>query len=51
MRGKYAHSYARGSNVVVLEPDVAKAFKSPKAVKRALRSYLEQSKKKRAGGA
>ena len=51
VRGKYAHSYARGSNVVVLEPDVAKAFKSPKAVNRALRSYLEQSKKKRAGGA
>ena len=26
VRGKYARRYARGTNVVVLEPDVARAF-------------------------
>lgn len=26
VRGKYAQRYAEGTNVVVLEPDVAKAF-------------------------
>jgi hypothetical protein len=27
VRGKYARRYARGSNVVVLEPDVANIFR------------------------
>lgn len=38
VRGKHARSYAKGSNVVVLEPDVAKAFPNPKKVNEALRS-------------
>jgi len=29
-RGKYARRYAQGTNVVVLEPDVAKAFPTRK---------------------
>ncbi len=37
VRGKHARSYADGSNVVVLEPDVAKAFPNPKKVNEALR--------------
>lgn len=38
VRGKYARRYARGSNVVVLDPDVAKVFKDSRSVNRALRS-------------
>jgi hypothetical protein len=36
-RGKYAARYAAGSNVVVLDPDVAAAFPNAKAVNDALR--------------
>lgn len=36
-RGKYAVRYAAGSNVVVLEPDVARLFPNAKAVNDALR--------------
>jgi hypothetical protein len=36
-RGKYARRYARGSNVVVLEPDVAKVFPNAKVVNSSLR--------------
>jgi hypothetical protein len=39
-RGKYAQRYAEGSNVVVLEPDIAKAFGNDKAVNDALRRVL-----------
>jgi hypothetical protein len=39
--GKYAKRYAKGSNVVILEPDVAKVFSSSRAVNRALRSLVE----------
>ena len=38
VRGKYARRYQAGSNVVVLEPDVAKAFPSPERVNRSLRA-------------
>ena len=38
VRGKYARRYAQGSNVVVLEPDVAKSFSSADDVNRALRA-------------
>jgi hypothetical protein len=36
-RGKYAGRYAEGSNVVVLDPDVAAAFPDARAVNDALR--------------
>ncbi len=36
-RGKYAARYAEGSNVVVLDPDVAAAFPNAESVNRALR--------------
>ena len=41
VRGKYAKAFARGSNVVVLEPDLAAEFPSASAVNRALRAYLK----------
>ena len=41
IRGKYTRRYARGSNVVVLEPDVAKVFPNAEAVNSSLRSLAE----------
>jgi len=41
VRGKYARRYALGSNVVVLEPDVAKVFPNAEAVNSSLRSLAE----------
>lgn len=38
IRGKYAKRYASGTNVVVIEPDVAKYFPDHDAVNQALRS-------------
>ena len=38
VRGKYARRYAQGSNVVVLEPDVAEVFHDAKTVNRSLRA-------------
>src|SRR5262245_32723205 len=35
-RGKYARRYAGGTNVVVLEPDVAKVFRDSRSVNMAL---------------
>ncbi len=40
VRGKYYKQYMAGSNVVVLEPDVAAAFKNAEAVNQALRAML-----------
>jgi hypothetical protein len=41
IRGKYAKRYARGTNVIVLEPSVAKVFPNSKSVNNALRALLE----------
>ena len=38
VRGKYARRFAQGTNVVVLESDVAKAFPSAEAVNSSLRA-------------
>lgn len=47
IRGKYAKKYAKGTNVVVIEPDVAKYFPSHDAVNQALRSLTEIIKKQK----
>ena len=45
VRGKYSKRLLReGANVVVLEPDVAKAFGDSAAVNEALRSLLDLSR-------
>ncbi|MBI4306819.1 MAG: hypothetical protein HY678_10920 [Chloroflexi bacterium] len=44
VRGKYARAYARGSNVVILDPDVASEFRSAKAVNDALRTLIKERK-------
>lgn len=41
VRGKYASRFASGSNIVVLEPDVAELFPDSDSVNRALRACGE----------
>jgi hypothetical protein len=40
VRGKYLKHFAQGSNVVVLQPEILKAFPTSEAVNRALVSML-----------
>jgi hypothetical protein len=40
VRGKYADRFARGSQVVVLDPDVAQVFSDSESVNRALRALV-----------
>jgi hypothetical protein len=42
VRGKYAERFAKGSNVVVLEPDVAEHFRTSEEVNEALRKLAKQ---------
>ncbi len=45
VRGKYFKSYQKGTNLVLLSPDVAKAFPTEEAVNDALRSLIELAQK------
>jgi hypothetical protein len=47
VRGKYRASYKKGSNVVVIEPDLVKTFPNAKAVNDALRELLTRRKSER----
>ena len=38
VRGKYVNRFAKGSNVVVLDPDVAQIFTDSESVNQALRA-------------
>ena len=40
VRGKYAASYRAGTNLVLLDPDVAKVFHDTQAVNNALRALI-----------
>lgn len=42
VRGKYYERYMQGTNVVLLEPDVAQAFHGSAVVNQALREYLSE---------
>ncbi len=42
VRGKYVERYREGTNLVLLDPDVAAAFPDAKAVNDALRLLLEE---------
>lgn len=42
VRGKFFAEYQKGTNVVLLDPDVAKAFRTSEAVNRALRQFLSE---------
>jgi hypothetical protein len=43
VRNKYAERYRAGTNLVLLEPDVAKRFPDSESVNRALRSLLDDT--------
>ena len=47
VRGKYAKKYHEGSNIVVLEPDVAARFPNSEAVNQALRTLAKIQDRKR----
>ena len=40
VRGKYLDAYRAGTNLVLLSPDVAKAFPTEESVNEALRSLI-----------
>jgi hypothetical protein len=41
VRGKHAERYRQGTNVVLLDPDVAKAFPNARTVNEALRLVIQ----------
>lgn len=45
VRGKYYERYQRGTNVVLLEPDVAAVFRDSEAVNRALRLLIDLARR------
>lgn len=40
IRGKYAERYNKGTNVIVIDPDVAEYFSDSKSINDALRSII-----------
>jgi len=44
VRGKYAKLYKEGTNVVLLEPDVARAFPDSESVNKALKKLMADDK-------
>jgi hypothetical protein len=44
VRGKYAERFAEGTNLVRLEPDVAKQFPTSEAVNKALRDLVHKQR-------
>ena len=44
VRGKYARRFRAGTNLVLLEPEVAKAFPTDAAVNEALRTILRATR-------
>ncbi len=41
VRGKYAERYRQGTNLILLEPDVAEMFTDSESVNRTLRAAME----------
>lgn len=41
-RGEYYERYVQGTNVVLLAPDIAEAFRDSETVNSALRQYLAE---------
>lgn len=42
-RGKYAKAYSKGTNVVLIDPDLHSKFPDSKSVNKALREYLQKT--------
>ena len=49
VRAKYAKRYHSGTNLVLLDPDVRRAFRSDRAVNQALRLVIELRKTQSSG--
>lgn len=49
-RGRYAKRYSAGTNLVLLDPDVAKSFPDSESVNAALRILAKAAETRRAGG-
>ena len=47
VRGKYAGRYASGTNIVVLEPDVAREFPTEEEVNETLRAVAKLLKRRK----
>jgi hypothetical protein len=45
IRGKYARKYRQGTNLVLLEPDVQRAFPDAGSVNKALRNLIKLTRK------
>ncbi|HEV8605862.1 MAG TPA: hypothetical protein VGQ99_10875 [Tepidisphaeraceae bacterium] len=45
VRGKYASGYARGSNIIILSPDLAQIFPDSASVDRALRALVQVARR------
>lgn len=45
VRGKYFEAYQKGTNLVLLSPEVAKAFPTEESVNEALRSLIDLAQK------
>jgi len=50
VRGKYYKQYQEGTNIVVLDSDVAKAFPNSESVNSALRALLNIARRAKAKG-
>ena len=50
IRGKHYDAYRKGSNVVLLDPDVARAFPTEDAVNEALRGIFKSTRGVRQAG-
>ena len=48
VRGKYAEHYQSGTNLVLLEPDIAQAFPTEESVNEALRLLMQVAQRQRA---
>jgi hypothetical protein len=44
IRGKYVQRYAEGSNIVIIDPDVAEVFPDSESVNEALRLLIKIAK-------
>jgi len=45
IRGKYYQRYQEGTNLILLDPDVAAAFPTSESVNQALRSLIEVARR------
>ncbi len=50
VRGKYTKQYKKGTNIVVLEPDVAEVFPDSTSVNEALRTLVRIARKEQEEG-